>query len=120
MKTTLLFTSVLCCSLMHAQEERHLHGTADSITDNTILRVSNTVQAAILEVRVFPNPSKGEFTIEGKAGSTLTISSVSGIYVGTWVIGPEGKVPINDLTSGSYICSAELEGHRCMTRFVVL
>jgi hypothetical protein len=120
MKTTLLFTTLLFCSLLHAQEEKHLQGTTDSMTDNGIIQVSNSVQAAILEVRVFPNPSKGELTIEGKEGSTITIYSVSAIYVGTWLIGQEGKVPLNDLTSGSYICSVELEGNRCMKRFVVL
>ena len=120
MKTTLLFTSVLCCLFLHAQEERHLQGTTDSMTNNTILQVSNTIQAAVLEVRVFPNPAKGELTIEGKEGSTITIYSASGIYVGTWVIGVEGKVPINDLTTGTYICSVELDGNRSMKRFVVL
>lgn len=120
MKTISLFAALLAFFCVHAQEQSHLQGSSVDSPTNDITQVSNAVQASALEVSVFPNPSKGNLTIGGKEGSTVTVYSASGIYVGTWIIGAEESVSLEDLTTGSYICSVERDGVRCMKRFVVL
>jgi len=120
MKTISLFAALFTFFCVHAQEQSHLQGSSVDSPNNVILQVSYAVQASALEVSIFPNPSKGKLTIEGKEGSTVTVYSTSGIYVGAWIIGAEDSVSLEDLTSGSYICSIERDGTRCVKRFVVL
>ena len=120
MKSLLLFCFCVSCFVIHSQEESHLQGQAIVTDENAVSLAANAVQSAALEVEVFPNPSQGDLTIQGKSGSTVTVYSASGIYVGTWVIGQEEKVSLEDLTTGSYVCAVELEGTRCIKRFVVL
>lgn len=103
-----------------AQEQGHLQGNPPGEEENAVLTAANTVQASVLEIEVFPNPSRGELTVEGKEGSVITVYSSSGIYVGTWMIGPEERVNLQDLSVGSYICSVENNGLRSLKRFVVL
>ena len=121
MKTFILLSFFIIGLNVIAQEESHLQGSDQGIQENNaVVLASNTVHASVLEVEVFPNPSAGQLTVEGKNGSTVTVYSTSGIYVGTWVIGAEEKISLEDLTTGSYICAVELEGARCVKRFVVL
>ena len=120
MKYVIFSLFCFCLQSLIAQEEQHLQGSTALFGNNHVLQASNTVQASVLEVTVFPNPSNGKLTIEGKEGSTVTVYSASGVYVGTWMISAEGKVSLEDLTTGSYVCSVELLGTRCMKRFVVL
>jgi hypothetical protein len=120
MKTISLFAAILSFICVYSQEQSHLQGSTIEGHDNDILKISNAVQASALEVSVFPNPSEGNLTIEGKEGSIVTVYSTSGIYVGTWIIGAGGRVSLEDITTGSYICSVERDGSRCMKRFVVL
>lgn len=121
MKTVIILSFFMLSLHVLAQEESHLQGSDQGIQeDNAVALASNAVQASVLEVEVFPNPSEGQLTVEGKNGSTVTVYSASGIYLGTWIIGAEGKISLEDLTTGSYICAVELEGARCVKRFVVL
>jgi hypothetical protein len=120
MKTHFFILITGCCFAVNAQEKEHLKGASHEVNQNTLHRISNTVQSSVLEVRVFPNPSHGELSIEGKTGSMVTVYTTSGIYVGTWTIDVEEKLSLSELPSGSYVCAVSMDGLRCVKRFVVL
>lgn len=120
MKT--LLTAVVLMVAMNAvsQEERHLEGQVKDKEMNGIDKVSELVAGSVLEVEVYPNPSDGNVFVKGKEGSVVTLYSLSGTYVGTWIINAEEKVAITDLPEGSYLCSLNNNGTRVVKRFVVL
>lgn len=102
-----------------SQEEKHLSGTSVSESEsNEIERVASAKQA--LEVSVYPNPAQGKFFIEAMEGANVSIYSAAGTYIGTWVVGPEAKLSIEDLPQGSFVCSI-LEGEkRTVKKLVIL
>jgi hypothetical protein len=76
------------------------------------------IQKALFDItlqRTVPN-----VFVKGKEGSVVTLYSLSGTYVGTWIINAEEKVAITDLPEGSYLCSLNNNGTRVVKRFVVL
>ena len=120
MKTIL--TAVVLMVAMNAvsQEDQHLDGQVKDKEMNEIDKISELVAGSVLAVEVYPNPSDGNVFVTGKAGSTVTLYSLSGTYVGTWIINAEEKVAITDLPEGSYLCSLNNNGTRVVKRFVVL
>ncbi len=54
------------------------------------------------EVSVAPNPSNGSFKIDAPEGAKVMISTVSGTYVGTWLVEKDGLY-MQDLPAGSYL-----------------
>ncbi|MEY4604234.1 MAG: Secretion system C-terminal sorting domain [Bacteroidota bacterium] len=109
-----LFFSITCFS----QEDEHLKGSANQLESNGIYSANNL--AGVLKVEVFPNPTEGDLSISAAEGSTVTVYSSSGIYVGTWSVGPEGKVFLKDLSQGTYICSVLTGMEKSVKKFVVL
>jgi len=120
MKT--LLTAVVLIVAMNAvsQEDQHLEGQVKDKEMNGIDKVSELVAGSVLEVEVYPNLSDGNVFVKGKEGSVVTLYSLSGTYVGTWIINAEEKVAITDLPEGSYLCSLNNNGTRVVKRFVVL
>lgn len=120
MKTIL--TAVVLMVAMNAvsQEDQHLEGQVKDKEMNGIDKISELVAGSVLAVEVYPNPSDGNVFVTGKAGSTVTLYSLSGTYVGTWIINAEEKVAITDLPEGSYLCSLNNNGTKVVKRFVVL
>ena len=106
---------------LSAQESEHLSGSAiEKKETNEIQAIRSTVEHAISEVLVYPNPSQGNIFIEGKVGSHCTIYTMAGTYIGTWVIGVEGTVAIQDLGVGMYVATVQEENVRIQHKFIVL
>ncbi|MCE2711088.1 MAG: T9SS type A sorting domain-containing protein [Cryomorphaceae bacterium] len=101
-----------------SQEDEHLKGTLNDRELNGVIVASN--KANVIDVEVYPNPSEGDLSITAREGATVTIYSASGIYVGTWIVGTEGKVFLEDLTQGTYICSVLGGTEKSIKKFVVL
>ncbi len=120
MKAVLTVIVLLVWVSANAQENEHLNGKSDDNKSNEINKVSELVATSVLAVEIYPNPSDGNFFVKGKEGSSVTVYSLSGIYVGTWVIGNEEKVAITDLPEGNYLCSISNGETRILKRFVVL
>ena len=114
----LTFLFLFFASKCFSQEEEHLKGSANQIESNGVFSVSSL--SSVLQVEVYPNPAEGDFSIIAPEGATVTIYSSSGIYVGTWNVGPEGKVFLEDLSRGSYICSVMVGAEKSVKKVVVL
>lgn len=121
MKTVALAIILGLSGFALSQEEEHLNGKSISYSkneSNEIERVVSTKQA--LEVSVYPNPAQGQVFIEASEGANVSIYSAAGTYIGTWTIGPEAKLSIEDLPQGSFVCSI-LEGEkRTVKKLVIL
>lgn len=121
MKVYVLMGCLVFTGVIRAQEEKHLEGTLTGTESiNAIEEVSQKRVELDLEVLAYPNPTNGKLFVEGLSGSTVTIYSVAGIYVGTWVIGEERKVEINDLTTGTYVCKVLNGTDQVIRKIVVL
>ena len=109
-------------TMVFAQEEQHLQGSSSEAKEQTneIIKMSNRVESAEVDVRVFPNPSSGDFNIVGPEGAQVTVYSDLGTYVGTWVIGPEGNVFMDQMPSGVFICTVLASGERHVRRVIVM
>ena len=106
---------------LSAQESEHLSGSAiEKEETNEIQAARSVVEHAVSEVRVYPNPSEGNIFIQGKVGSNCTIYTMAGTYIGTWVIGLEGTVAIQDLGVGMYVATVQEENVRIQHKFIVL
>ena len=106
---------------LSAQESEHLSGSAiESKETNEIQAARSVVEHAMSEVKVYPNPSEGNIIIQGKVGSNCTIYTMAGTYIGTWVIGVEGTVAIQDLGVGMYVATVQEENSRIQHKFIVL
>jgi hypothetical protein len=106
---------------LSAQESEHLSGSAiESMETNEIQAARSIVEHAMSEVKVYPNPSEGNIFIQGKVGSNCTIYTMAGTYIGTWVIGLEGTVAIQDLGVGMYVATVQEENSRIQHKFIVL
>ena len=105
-----------------AQEEQHLNGSSIEAKEQTneIMKISNRVESSEVDVRVFPNPSTRNFTIVGPEGAQVTVYSDLGTYVGTWMIGSDGGVLMEQMPSGVFICTVLAGGERHVRRVVVL
>lgn len=105
-----------------AQEENHLKGAVqtEGSSVNPIEELSQKVASLAMEVQVYPNPSRGEVSVEGEEGATITIYSSEGTYVGTWLIGPSGRTDVSDLPMGTFLCTISKGEYRTMKRIVVL
>lgn len=119
MKAIAILIAMSVCGSVFSQEKEHLNGSSVSETEsNEIEKVLASKQA--LEVSIYPNPAQGEFFIEANNGASVVIYSVAGTYVGTWEVGPEGKLSIEDLPQGSFVCSI-IEGEkRTVKKLVIL
>ena len=91
MKKGLMACALCLSTIAFAQEEQHLQGSSTEAKEQTneIFKMTNRIESAAVVVRVFPNPSSGDFTIVGPEGSQVTVYSDLGTYVGTWSIGAE-------------------------------
>jgi hypothetical protein len=104
-----------------AQEENHLKGvTQEEGSANVIQELSQKVASLELEVKVYPNPSQGQVSVEGEEGAIVTVYSSEGTYVGTWLIGYSGRTEISDLPIGTFVCTVSKGEYRTMKRIVVL
>jgi hypothetical protein len=109
-------------TIAFAQEEQHLKGSSIEAKEQTneIIKISNHVESSEVDVRVFPNPSSGNFTIIGPEGAQVTVYSDFGTYVGTWMIGADGGVLMEQMPSGVFICTVLAGSERHVRRVVVL
>ena len=122
MKKGLVLYAMCLTTIAFAQEEHHLQGSSTAAKEQTneILKMSNRVESAEVDVRVYPNPSNGNFTVVGPEGAQVTVYSDLGTYIGTWVIGPEGNVFMDQMPSGVFICTVLAAGERHVRRVVVM
>ncbi len=103
-----------------AQEENHLSGTISKEETNPIKEASQKREQMEVAVSIYPNPSEGRIFVESKNGSVITITSVEGTYVGTWLIGEEGKTEVTDLPRGTFFCTIQQDKNRTSKKVVVL
>lgn len=117
-----LLVCVLTAGNSFSQEEKHLEGTKEVEETKTNAIFETAQKRAQMEavIAVYPNPSQGNLFIEGKLGSIITVNSLEGTYVGTWIIGNEQKVEITDLPVGSFFCTINDGAVRTVKRIVVL
>ncbi|MCE2681895.1 MAG: T9SS type A sorting domain-containing protein [Flavobacteriia bacterium] len=122
MKKGLMACALCLSTIAFAQEEQHLQGSSTEAKEQTneIFKMTNRIESAAVVVRVFPNPSSGDFTIVGPEGSQVTVYSDLGTYVGTWSIGAEGSVFLDQMPSGVFICTVLIAGERHVRRVVVM
>jgi hypothetical protein len=122
MKRVVLLVCVFVSIGVLAQEENHLKGEVmnEEGSVNAIEGLSQKVASLTMEVNVYPNPSQGQVIVEGGEGSTVTVYSSEGTYVGTWLIGTTGKTEITDLPQGAFICTVQEGTLRTVKRIVVL
>jgi hypothetical protein len=122
MKKGSIIYAMCLTTMAFAQEEQHLQGSSTEAKEQTneILRISSRVESSEVDVRVFPNPSSGNFTIVGPEGSQVTVYSDLGTYVGTWLIGSEGNVFMDQMPSGVFICTVLASGERHVRRVIVM
>lgn len=118
MKVGLLVVCSLITGSYFAQEVNHLKGTKPE--ENAMEEVADKRASLEMEVSVYPNPSEGRIFVEGNNGASITVYSVEGTYVGTWLIGLEQKVEITDLPQGSYVCMISEGQNRISKKIVVL
>lgn len=122
MKAMVLLVCVLTAGNSFSQEEKHLEGTKEVEETKTNAIFETAQKRAQMEavIAVYPNPSQGNLFIEGKLGSIITVNSLEGTYVGTWIIGNEQKVEITDLPIGSFLCTINDGAVRTVKKIVVL
>lgn len=106
---------------LSAQESEHLGGSAiENPENNNIEMTKSLVDYNVSEVKVYPNPSQGNIFIQGSVGSTCTIYTIAGTYIGTWIVGTEGTVSVQDLGVGMYVATIQEESMRIQQKFIVL
>lgn len=122
MKGLVLMVCVLATGSSFAQEEKHLEGTkaVEESASNIIVETAKRRAEMETVISVYPNPSQGNLFIEGNVGSIITVNSMGGTYVGTWIIGAEQKVEITDLPLGSFLCTINDGEIRTVKRILVL
>lgn len=122
MKGIVLSACVLVTGCCLAQEEKHLQGSSvnEVKNENEIIELSQKRSVMEMEVSVYPNPSDGNFFIEGHEGTAITIYSAEGTYVGTWLVGEGQKVEITDLPQGSFICTINEGERRTIKKILVI
>ena len=122
MKKGLMVYAMCLTTMAFAQEEQHLQGSSIEAKEQTneIIKMYKRVESSEVDVRVYPNPSSGNFTIVGPEGAQVTVYSDLGTYIGTWVIGPEGNVFMDQMPSGVFICTVLASGVRHVRRVIVM
>lgn len=120
MKAKLILTFLTIATFAGAQEEEHRRGTSLSETTNEIEQTKEVANRTLTKVTVFPNPSEGEVFIEGETGTSCTVYTIGGTYIGQWVIGMEKKISLADLGTGMYVVSVLEGSERTLLKFVVL
>lgn len=64
------------------------------------------------EVKVYPNPAKGHFTVEGAAGSTIRVTDHTGrLLLSTDIATQRQVIQTNGLAAGSYLYAIAHEGN---------
>jgi hypothetical protein len=115
-----LMLGILFAFNAFGQETGHLSGSGESEnTENGIIAVGQLHDQAQSLIKVYPNPSAGDVYISGAEGGTLTVYSISGIYIGNWPIGVE-PVVLSDLLPGTYLIHAKEGEITTSHRFVKL
>ena len=119
MKAGVVIVAMSLCGSVFSQEKEHLQGsTQQSESQNEIKNVAGMRRE--LEVAIYPNPTQGKFVIEAKEGASVAIYSSNGTYVGTWIVGSDGKLTIEDLPQGSFVCSIVIGEIRSIKKLVIL
>ena len=122
MKKIVICACILVTGSCWTQEEKHLQGNSiyTNGSENKIIEVLQKRDVLEMEVAIYPNPSEGNFFIEGHDGASVTIYSSEGTYVGTWLIGEGQKIEITDLPQGSFICTINEGTIRMIKKIVVI
>jgi hypothetical protein len=122
MKGFVVMMCLLATGGCWAQEEKHLQGTLvnEEKSENEIIELAQKRNVMEMEVSVYPNPSEGILYIEGHEGTSVTIYSAEGTYVGTWVVGEGQKVEITDLPQGTFICTITEGTKRTIKKILVI
>lgn len=120
MKRAVMLMCLIAAGSCFAQEENHLKGSVSKEETNPIKEASQKREQMEVAVSIYPNPSEGRLFVEGKNGSVITITSVEGTYVGTWLIGEEGKTEVTDLPRGTFFCTIQEDENRISKKVVVL
>ncbi len=120
MKRAAVWVCLIVTGSCFAQEENHLSGSVLVKETNPIKELSQKREQMEVDVSVYPNPSEGRLFVEGKNGSVITITSVEGTYVGTWLIGLDEKTEVTDLPQGTFFCTIQDGETRISKKIVVL
>ena len=120
MRALIILAFVHIALFSGAQEEEHQNGTAVIPSSNGIEETKSMVNRSLSTVSVFPNPSEGEVFISGEQGTIVTVYTISGTYIGQWIVGVEGKIALSDLGVGMYAVSVAEGAERTLLKFVIL
>jgi hypothetical protein len=110
----------MATTIAFGQESQHLEGANQSKSENDVIRIKEVREGLEMEVNVYPNPSNGLIYLEGLPGTTITIYSSQGVYVGTWVIDSGKHITTAELPQGSFLCVLSNGDKQVTKRVVVL
>ncbi len=119
MQTYLNFIFVFTASVALGQEPQHMEGSNKHFIENEVERIKDVREGLEMEVKVYPNPSNGMIFFEGLPGTTITVYSAQGVYVGTWIIDHGLRITSTELSQGSFIC-VMTNGDKQVTKRVVV
>lgn len=108
MKKAILFLTILSPLFGFSQE-----------SENEIEQIAKEINLLRVELSISPNPSYGSLVIQAPEGSSCTIVSVTGTYVGTWMVGEEG-LALEDFPTGTYIARISCQEGEKSKKFIVL
>lgn len=91
-----------------------------SITEDPSLQLGIVSAEVKTEMRIYPNPSNGEFTIQNIPvnARSFELFDQSGRFILTQKITKEGLIRLNDLSDGSYIFSVVLSDGKRKTSMI--
>jgi|GEM_PF-995510 len=81
--------------------------------------VVSVPEATESQIRLFPNPNDGQFTVAGLNGSPYRIMDSMGRTVGMGIVPVTGHFDLPQLPSGVYTLMAEAKGGLSHSRFVI-
>ncbi len=119
MKTLLNLFFVIAVNVSFSQETQHLEGSNQYKSENQVEQIKDFRESLEMEVNVYPNPSTGTVFLQGLPGTTITIYSAQGVYVGTWVLSEGMSATKAELSQGSFIC-VMTNGDKQVTKRVVV
>ncbi len=121
---SLLLSIFSICAM--AQESTHITGAPLSGEVGVVTNENEVVAAASKRIvenqqfSVYPNPSFGVVNILAPEGSTVTVYSASGTYVGTWKIDGLDPLVLDELGEGNFIVSILTGELRTIKKLMVL
>lgn len=111
MKLLTLLSCVILAQSVFSQQE---------ILSSSIEKKELSGHSQMMEVLISPNPAIDKCIIHGEQGSTCTLYSSLGTYIGKWIIEDSNTILLTDLPSGILQVIIEKNGTTIVKRIVVI